>query len=1733
MNKILDFDVKERLFESNDSFDKKVFDNTINITNKNCIVINDIVFANFLAKMGNQVFCLYFDDNVEVPTDSKVVYEYVKIITSNSSEKVLKESVSNIIKEKFNEYRSRTKSYENGSVDVIFNFSIPTTSSFNYKKVTKINLFLFDLFFEPGITVWYSFDEYDVLTEFQKMKSEYKFKPKVNIIGRKIDNETWRDKFGFDDDTERYFTKFFITDDELLKLSKYNGDEFDCEDLNGIVSFGDGFIKPISEPRIYTFRTDYVDNVLPDDTTAIKIGDTNRDVMQRMNEWGKLFPDIEHLDDWSAVLSGCGEGIDGKIIRDYAVHRVLEESGKERMKDFEFGADNIMNGRYSKEFFKNTTTDDVKNAIDEIHRRAIEGRYDILSKLKDRDDVSETRFIYPSHHILKKFPVRDLQEKTIEKFKERFVDSESMLMYAVMRFGKTYTACRCMKEWEGNFNVIVTGKVGVKNEWLGTINRSSQFFEYDAYTASAKREDGGLTSMLSDDRDFIVVGKDVDGNEIKMRGPHPGKKFKTLKEYFDSKANEHIWWVVKGDDKISDAYYETEEEAISKSDGRDVEKRLVKKKIVLFVSLQDLLGDLRKNKKRTIDDKVEYIKEKHLCFYDYPIDVMIIDEAHFATQSKSLGATIGEGDDSEKYKRVVDEEDVNLDDDDEMRSYEEKETSMSLAKTMNITEDTRKLYLSGTPYNLMIDGKFKEEDIIAKFGFYDLMKAKDDWDKESVEKSEKWLRENEEKRKNGEPYEDENKNPYRKDKNPYFGIPKMISLGYKMDKFHLDKFCQNGEFKFKIFFEAEKDESGKWKFVNEEIILKLFRVIDGVEHDGDLMTILDLPQFKKGNMLKNIVIVLPFRRCCDAFENMMIKHRDEFKHLGDYTIIKATSTTTEIDPDVAKDDILRNVERGNNTITLTVGRLMTGVTVAPWDTMFYMRDLKKPQEYDQAKFRIQSPYIKEVSTIDIDENGKVYNTEPTIIDMKPQTLFVDFSPRRMFDMTKARMFAHSGAIGGCDEEGDVYKMVEDTYNKETNSLPIILMENGSYRLCNGADVVKYIEDNQSRISLSKRLQNIKKYPDPSDMDLLVWEKIKMYDGKKSTSDDKIIDAFVGEEDKTPEELESLMKDYVTGSKTSKRTIIHCTDSEREKLINNFKKKVETIMRDIFMFIILKNDDTEILNFHRLWDAMTHTTPKGVNYELIRSIFLDDLGIEERKDLEETVRVIKNTLQMSICPYLRRCGKLEDFTEMMIQTQKSFKKERNNFENLKEQLKEFGQRIGETEIITSDKIIPKLTEDFVIFNDEKILDCYGSKIGEILNYFATSDKFKDKFDIDNYYMVCRTPLIAELNKPVIKMLYGMKYPKKGFYFIRKKTEMFMKEHILILDPNGEDYRYRVEEVTDETTGKVHTIEHKEVIKNDKYIVCLEESIQRKWKDLKFNFIVGNPPYGVAQKGSSPVLHLKIMNTALKFCTDKLVFIMPSAPITKQLNDYWYNMFVNAVCNRVEVMDKEVFKGTVMEKTAIYYCDRRDNTENYCKKFDVDKSIYYAIENDEHRLFIDRMGCNKSFRKIRIYTDGFKDENEFNGVVEKLKDGKYYLNVNRANGSFGAKWLSGTLEKIGVLTKEEEIDFCRKHDKSKSIIECPNKEYGENLKNLMLSGVVLRYGLWLQQRDQHMRNQVYKYLPDLDYTNIYSDDELLASCGFTPDEIEKTIDYLRHFDFSQNRNDVVRDYTGYEVDTDEDE
>lgn len=259
-------------------------------------------------------------------------------------------------------------------------------------------------------------------------------------------------------------------------------------------------------------------------------------------------------------------------------------------------------------------------------------------------------------------------------------------------------------------------------------------------------------------------------------------------------------------------------------------------------------------------------------------------------------------------------------------------------------------------------------------------------------------------------------------------------------------------------------------------------------------------------------------------------------------------------------------------------------------------------------------------------------------------------------------------------------------------------------------------------------------------------------------------------------------------------------------------------------------------------------------------------------------------------------------------------------------------------------------------------------------------------------------------------------------------------------------------------------------------------------------------------------------------------MPSKPIVSQLQEPWFSIFKNAVCNKIEVVGKDVFKATDMDNTAIFYCDRNDKPENYCKKLDVDKVIYNMIDSDAHRLFIDKMGRMKQLSISYIFGSSTYYENNLNSFIEKSSSKKFYLNVNRVStepGKGETQWFSNILKEVDILTKDEEVDFSKKHTKRKNIIECPTKEYGENLKNLMLNGLVLKYSLWLVQDNQAIYQAQFKYVPNIDYKNIKMDEELLSACGFTPEEIENMMDYLKNFDFSKNRNDVVRKYNVNEI------
>lgn len=180
------------------------------------------------------------------------------------------------------------------------------------------------------------------------------------------------------------------------------------------------------EPHIYAFTTNTIPNYL-------KVGDTYRPVSQRLKEWKMFFPELEKQYENKAIIDG------ETYFRDYEVHQFLEQDlGKKRLTPSE-----LEKGIYfSKEFFKETQSTDVDKAIEDIKRNYREntGKYEYYS--------SKNRL--PKTHHYKRGESRNLRPNQSDAVKA-FVNAvhngrKNLLMYAVMRFGKSFTSLCCALE---------------------------------------------------------------------------------------------------------------------------------------------------------------------------------------------------------------------------------------------------------------------------------------------------------------------------------------------------------------------------------------------------------------------------------------------------------------------------------------------------------------------------------------------------------------------------------------------------------------------------------------------------------------------------------------------------------------------------------------------------------------------------------------------------------------------------------------------------------------------------------------------------------------------------------------------------------------------------------------------------------------------------------------------------------------------------------------------------------------------------------------------------------------------------------------------------------------------------------------------------------------------------------------------------------------------------------------
>ena len=326
------------------------------------------------------------------------------------------------------------------------------------------------------------------------------------------------------------------------------------------------------------------------------------------------------------------------------------------------------------------------------------------------------------------------------------------------------------------------------------------------------------------------------------------------------------------------------------------------KPIVCFGSFQDFLG---LGEGGTIKPKNEWV---HTINWD----MVIFDEYHFGAWRENAKKLFA------------------LDDDE----YEENTTAAEEGNAINeswlpITAD-RYLFLSGTPFRALNSGEFIEEQIF-NWTYADEQRKKAEW---------------------------------RGADNPYAALPQMVMMTYKIPE-SIQAIAKQGEFDefdLNVFFSAEGEgENAKFKY--EDYVQKWLNLIRGSYLETaveELKLGAEKPPMPYSdsrllNVLSHTLWFLPNVASCHAMANLLKKRQNAFYH--DYKILVCAGASAGIGVDALWPvrAAMRNPLE-SKTITLSCGKLTTGVTIRPWSGIFMLRNLSSPETYFQAAFRVQSPW---------------------------------------------------------------------------------------------------------------------------------------------------------------------------------------------------------------------------------------------------------------------------------------------------------------------------------------------------------------------------------------------------------------------------------------------------------------------------------------------------------------------------------------------------------------------------------------------------------------------------------------------------------------------------------------------------------------------------------------------------------------------------------------------------------
>jgi hypothetical protein len=598
---------------------------------------------------------------------------------------------------------------------------------------------------------------------------------------------------------------------------------------------------------------------------------------------------------------------------------------------------------------------------------------------------------------------------------------------------------------------------------------------------------------------------------------------------------------------------------LSKSSGGDPTQIDRKKPVVYFGSFQDLLGR----------DDAGNIKVKNEWLHEVNWDLVVFDEYHFGAW-RDTAKELFEGEDE-----VVAKKETKLEYAPGLETVNEDLGELSTKETEFLPITTKAyLYLSGTPFKALSSGEFIEEQIF-NWTYTDEQRAKEAF---ATQYPSLW--------------------------NPYGALPQMRLLTYQMPE-ELVAIASAGEFDefdLNAFFEAS-GAGASAQFKHKSDVQKWLDIIRGgyAPRTAEHLKTGTRPPFPYSDVrllpyLQHSFWFLPDVAACRAMANLLAEKHNVFWR--DYTVIVAAGTDAGIGLE-ALPPVRQAIGSGfdTKTITLSCGKLTTGVTVSQWASMLMLRNLKSPETYFQAAFRVQSPWsIK-------NPNGDNPNEEEIL---KPVCFVFDFAPTRAL-----RQLSEYG-IGLSPNDPNPENAVRDL----VSFLPVLAYNGSNMFQIDAGDILDMAMAGTSATLLARKWQSamlvnvdnntLRRILDNPEA-MAAVERIEGW----RTLGDNILETIINKSD-TVKELKNKAKENDLSKKEQKQL----SDEEKE-----FKSKRKLVQEKLIKFA------TRIPAFMYLTDFRENTL-QDVITKIEPDLFETVTGLSV-KDFHLLVRLrVFNTEQMN-------------------------------------------------------------------------------------------------------------------------------------------------------------------------------------------------------------------------------------------------------------------------------------------------------------------------------------------------------------------------------------------------------------------------------------------------------------------------------------------------------------------------